>query len=851
MTISSTNPFASYLGNGTSKVFSIPFEFIAASDLLVKQYLNYAGDPDTFTTLSLGTDYTVSGGASLTGIVTTTLAVPSGSTVTFELNLAYNQPTDYQKAGVFPAEAHESALDRLALQIKQIAYRLGTAKFGGGGGGASGVGSFNGRTGDIVPSQSDYSAFFSLLSHVHSWTQITSKPTTFAPSAHGHPWSEVTSKPDTFPPETHVHNWGEVVNKPSAFPPDTHTHTESQISNLDKYTKAETNTLVTQSIALLTIDALADVVAPQPANGEFLGYNSANNKWQPTPGGTVKEVNTGAGLTGGPITGTGTISLTSTGVVAGGFGTATHVPALTVDAQGRITAASNVAVTPAWTSITGRPSTFSPSSHTHAVGEITNLQTTLDGKSNVGHTHPVADVQGLQIALDGKAALAHAHTASSVSLTLNDLTDVNTSGVVNNSVLAYDLATLSWKPSSVAGGASSLATLSDVDLTTAPQTDGQALIWVAAANKWRPGSSGTGSVAGVASFNSRTGNVVPVKADYSSFFRDIAYVPSWTEVTSKPTTFTPSAHAHAISEITSLQTALDGKAGTSHTHAISAVTNLQTTLDGKSPLGHTHTVGEVADLQLALDGKAAASHAHGISDVTNLQTTLDGKAATSHTHTTAQITGLDTALAGKAATGHTHTTAQITGLDTALAGKAASTHTHAIADTTGLQAALDAKAGTSHTHAISDTTGLQTALDAKAPITSPNLLGTPTASSAAAYTATTQLATTKHVFDTVTTIPESAQSGTAYTLGLGDAGEMVTLNNASAIALTIPTNAIAAFPLNTRIDILQLGAGQVTVGGANVVIRSSGGKLKLSGQYSGATLWKKGTDEWVLIGDIA
>jgi hypothetical protein len=98
---------------------------------------------------------------------------------------------------------------------------------------------------------------------------------------------------------------------------------------------------------------------------------------------------------------------------------------------------------------------------------------------------------------------------------------------------------------------------------------------------------------------------------------------------------------------------------------------------------------------------------------------------------------------------------------------------------------------------------------------------------------------------------ENAQTGTTYTLALSDAGKMVTLTNASAITLTIPTNASVAFPVNTRIDLLQYGAGQVTVGGAGVTIYSSGSKLKLTGQYSGASLWKKATDTWVVIGDLS
>ena len=98
---------------------------------------------------------------------------------------------------------------------------------------------------------------------------------------------------------------------------------------------------------------------------------------------------------------------------------------------------------------------------------------------------------------------------------------------------------------------------------------------------------------------------------------------------------------------------------------------------------------------------------------------------------------------------------------------------------------------------------------------------------------------------------ESAQTA-SYTLVAGDAGKLVTMNNASANNLTVPPNSSVAFATGTRIDIIQYGTGQTTVvAGSGVTIRSSGSKLKLTGQYSGASLWKKGTDEWILIGDIA
>jgi len=98
---------------------------------------------------------------------------------------------------------------------------------------------------------------------------------------------------------------------------------------------------------------------------------------------------------------------------------------------------------------------------------------------------------------------------------------------------------------------------------------------------------------------------------------------------------------------------------------------------------------------------------------------------------------------------------------------------------------------------------------------------------------------------------ESAQTA-SYTLVLSDAGKMVTMTNASANNLTVPPNSSVAFPVNTRIDIIQYGAGQTTiVAGAGVTLFSSGSKLKLSGQYSGASLWKKASDTWVIVGDIS
>jgi hypothetical protein len=101
----------------------------------------------------------------------------------------------------------------------------------------------------------------------------------------------------------------------------------------------------------------------------------------------------------------------------------------------------------------------------------------------------------------------------------------------------------------------------------------------------------------------------------------------------------------------------------------------------------------------------------------------------------------------------------------------------------------------------------------------------------------------------------NAQVGTTYTFVLSDNGQMVTANNASAQTYTIPPNADVAFPDGAQINVIQIGAGQVTFAqGSGVTIVSTGATAaapKLRAQYSSATLVKRSTNLWYVLGDIS
>jgi hypothetical protein len=97
----------------------------------------------------------------------------------------------------------------------------------------------------------------------------------------------------------------------------------------------------------------------------------------------------------------------------------------------------------------------------------------------------------------------------------------------------------------------------------------------------------------------------------------------------------------------------------------------------------------------------------------------------------------------------------------------------------------------------------------------------------------------------------NAQTGTTYTAVLADDGDLVTFDNASAITFTIPPNSSVAFGIGTQINVMQLGAGVVTITpGAGVTLRSQGSKLKTNGQYSVATCCKIASDTWVIVGNL-
>jgi hypothetical protein len=92
----------------------------------------------------------------------------------------------------------------------------------------------------------------------------------------------------------------------------------------------------------------------------------------------------------------------------------------------------------------------------------------------------------------------------------------------------------------------------------------------------------------------------------------------------------------------------------------------------------------------------------------------------------------------------------------------------------------------------------------------------------------------------------------AYTLVLSDNGKMVEVDSTDTRNIFVPKNSLVAFPIGAQIHINQINVGQVVIVpvDGDVTVNATPG-LKLRTQWSSATLIKRGTDSWILVGDLS
>ena len=230
--------------------------------------------------------------------------------------------------------------------------------------------------------------------------------------------------------------------------------------------------------ASITMPIGASSQRPTGVNGMFR-YNTdlalfegyINGSWQVIAAGTgVTSVATGTGLQGGPITSTGTISIANTTVVAGTYGSTSQVPSYTVNAQGQITAAANITISPtdigAVTSVSGTANEITSSGGQTPVISLPN-SLTFTSKTITGGTY---NMTAAQVASDTVTTNNATQTLTNKTISgfSNTLTNIANASLINSSL------TIGTTNISLGATSLTLGGLTSVTLTQDPTTSLQA-----------------------------------------------------------------------------------------------------------------------------------------------------------------------------------------------------------------------------------------------------------------------------------------------------------------------------------------------------------------------------------------
>lgn len=364
------------------------------------------------------------------------------------------------------------------------------------------------------------------------------------------------------------------------------------------------------------IGDLSNVSSTSPSTGEVLTWNGTS--WAPatpTGGSSGSGSSTLAGLTDV------TISSAASGEVLYWNGSGwvnqdlqLHAVATTGSYNDLTNKPSyaTVATSGSYSDLQNVPTTFQPIAHGHPISSITNLQTELNGKSNTGHGHAQSDITNLVSDLAGKASLVGGKVpASELPSFVDDVLEYNGTSSFpatgETGKIYVDTSTnkthrwsgssyveISASPGSTDSVTEGMTNLYYTDARVdarilnslldednfssnsdqAAPTQQSVKAYVDAIN-----SSLSGSIASAnASISTNTSNIA-LKANTSSL-DNIAYTGSWNDLNSVPTSFVPSSHSHAQSEITGLVTALAAKANTSSLATV-ATSGLYSDLTGR------------------------------------------------------------------------------------------------------------------------------------------------------------------------------------------------------------------------------------------------------------------------------
>jgi hypothetical protein len=251
-----------------------------------------------------------------------------------------------------------------------------------------------------------------------AWNDVTNKPSTFEPSSHNHVVSDITDFP-TIPTYSNFVGSGSTASSGLVPAPSTIAGTDKYLREDGTWAIPPNNSAAYTNFVGSGSAAAAGLVPQPPTVAGATKYLCENGTWAIPPGASYSDfVGSGSTAAAGLVPSPGTTAGTTRYLCEDGNWS---VPSFSVS----------------WSDVSGKPSTFDPTSHTHVGSEITLTGYSIaSSASSIAATDTLNEALGkLQKSIDGKQA-SGSYAAS--SHTHDDY--VPTSRTVNSKALSSNIS---------------------------------------------------------------------------------------------------------------------------------------------------------------------------------------------------------------------------------------------------------------------------------------------------------------------------------------------------------------------------------------------------------------------------